>query len=75
MAKDDNRTKALNAALSQIERQFGKGAVMRMGDAPRVAIPSVSTGSLGWISHSASAACPSGAWSRSMARNPRARRP
>ncbi|MDH2423308.1 recombinase RecA [Cobetia amphilecti] len=47
MAKDDNRTKALNAALSQIERQFGKGAVMRMGDAPRVAIPSVSTGSLG----------------------------
>ncbi|MFP3366983.1 hypothetical protein R0J93_25405, partial [Pseudoalteromonas sp. SIMBA_148] len=25
MAKDDNRTKALNAALSQIERQFGKG--------------------------------------------------
>ena len=47
MAQDDDRTKALNAALSQIERQFGKGAVMRMGDAPRVAIPSVSTGSLG----------------------------
>ncbi|WP_456269613.1 recombinase RecA [Kushneria sp. AK178] len=47
MAQDDNRSKALNAALSQIERQFGKGAVMRMGDAPRVAIPAVSTGSLG----------------------------
>ncbi|WP_027350027.1 recombinase RecA [Halotalea alkalilenta] len=47
MAQDDNRTKALNAALSQIERQFGKGAVMRMGETPRVAIPSVSTGSLG----------------------------
>lgn len=47
MAQDDNRTKALNAALSQIERQFGKGAVMRMGDAPRVAMPSISTGSLG----------------------------
>jgi len=47
MAQDDNRTKALNAALSQIERQFGKGAVMRMGDAPRVAMPAVSTGSLG----------------------------
>ena len=30
---DDNRRKALDAALSQIERQFGKGAVMRMGDA------------------------------------------
>ncbi|RKR06763.1 RecA protein [Kushneria sinocarnis] len=47
MAQDENRTKALNAALSQIERQFGKGAVMRMGEAPRVAVPSVSTGSLG----------------------------
>jgi recombination protein RecA len=44
---DENRKKALDAALSQIERQFGKGAVMRMGDHPREAIPSVSTGSLG----------------------------
>ncbi len=44
---DDNRKKALGAALSQIERQFGKGAVMRMGDQPRELIPSVSTGSLG----------------------------
>ncbi|MCK0745343.1 recombinase RecA [Chromohalobacter nigrandesensis] len=47
MAQDDNRSKALNAALSQIERQFGKGAVMRLGDTPRVALPAVSTGSLG----------------------------
>ncbi|MBH95873.1 MAG: recombinase RecA [Gammaproteobacteria bacterium] len=44
---DDNRRKALDAALSQIERQFGKGAVMRMGDAPREVIPAISTGSLG----------------------------
>ncbi|OZG70468.1 recombinase RecA [Hahella sp. CCB-MM4] len=44
---DDNRKKALSAALSQIERQFGKGAVMRMGEQPREMIPSVSTGSLG----------------------------
>ncbi|MBU6949916.1 MULTISPECIES: recombinase RecA [unclassified Hahella] len=44
---DDNRKKALTAALSQIERQFGKGAVMRMGEQPREIIPSVSTGSLG----------------------------
>ncbi len=44
---DDNRKKALGAALSQIERQFGKGAVMKMSDQPREAIPSVSTGSLG----------------------------
>ncbi|MCH9828268.1 MAG: recombinase RecA [Pseudomonadota bacterium] len=44
---DDNRKKALEAALGQIERQFGKGAVMRMGskEAPRD-IESVSTGSL-----------------------------
>tara|TARA_R110000796_G_scaffold252554_2_gene387600 strand:- start:6382 stop:7428 length:1047 start_codon:yes stop_codon:yes gene_type:complete len=44
---DDNKKKALTAALSQIERQFGKGAVMRMGDHERMAIPSISTGSLG----------------------------
>ena len=44
---EDNRKKALSAALSQIERQFGKGAIMKMGDHPREAIPSVSTGSLG----------------------------
>ena len=29
---DDNRKRALAAALQQIERQFGKGAIMRMGD-------------------------------------------
>ncbi|MEQ6885916.1 recombinase RecA [Salicola sp. Rm-C-2C1-2] len=44
---DDNRKKALNSALSQIERQFGKGAVMKMGEQPREAMPAVSTGSLG----------------------------
>ena len=39
--------KALAAALAQIEKQFGKGAVMRMGDHDRQAIPAISTGSLG----------------------------
>lgn len=47
MSDQENRQKALNAALSQIERQFGKGAVMRMGEQPREVMPSVSTGSLG----------------------------
>lgn len=47
MSNSDVRTKALSSALAQIERQFGKGAVMKMGDQPREAIPSVSTGSLG----------------------------
>jgi recombination protein RecA len=42
-----NKEKALEAALGQIERQFGKGTVMRMGDSDRVAIPAISTGSLG----------------------------
>ncbi|MCF6282864.1 MAG: recombinase RecA [Candidatus Polarisedimenticolaceae bacterium] len=45
---DDNRKKALGAALGQIEKQFGKGAVMRMGDAGAIRnIDVVSTGSLG----------------------------
>ena len=44
---DDNRKKALDAALSQIERQFGKGSVMRMGDEGSIPnIETVSTGSL-----------------------------
>ena len=41
----DNRQKALNAALSQIEKQFGKGAVMVMGQEPIKAIDAISTGS------------------------------
>lgn len=44
---DDNRKKALAAALSQIERQFGKGSVMRMGDEGAIPnVETVSTGSL-----------------------------
>ncbi|MBT7444787.1 MAG: recombinase RecA [Methylococcales bacterium] len=43
---DDNRKKALSAALGQIERQFGKGAIMRMGDVGAQDIEFVSTGSL-----------------------------
>tara|TARA_A100001015_G_scaffold198699_1_gene221734 strand:- start:10403 stop:11428 length:1026 start_codon:yes stop_codon:yes gene_type:complete len=42
-----NKEKALEVALGQIERQFGKGTVMRMGENDRPAIPSISTGSLG----------------------------
>lgn len=43
---DDNKKKALDAALSQIERQFGKGAIMRLGDEEKQLAPSISTGSL-----------------------------
>ncbi|MDG1164291.1 MAG: recombinase RecA [Porticoccaceae bacterium] len=44
---DANKSKALEAALGQIERQFGKGTVMRMGEGGRQAVPAISTGSLG----------------------------
>ena len=43
---DENRKKALSAALSQIERQFGKGAVMKMNESAGP-MPAISTGSLG----------------------------
>ena len=46
MAED--KSKQLNETLSQIEKQFGKGTVMRMGDREVVDIPSISTGSLGF---------------------------
>lgn len=43
---EDNKTRALSAALGQIEKQFGKGAIMRLGDNQAMDIESVSTGSL-----------------------------
>ncbi|MCZ6711929.1 MAG: recombinase RecA [Gammaproteobacteria bacterium] len=45
--KDPQKERALSAALAQIERQFGKGSMMRLGDQELVAMPSISTGSLG----------------------------
>src|SRR6266403_1868962 len=48
MPMDENRKKALAAALSQIEKQFGKGSVMRLGDAGATyEVDSIPTGSLG----------------------------
>ncbi len=45
---DGNKGKALSAALGQIEKQFGKGSVMRLGDAGEVpAVAAIPTGSLG----------------------------
>ncbi|WP_088331642.1 recombinase RecA [Lacimicrobium sp. SS2-24] len=43
---DSNKEKALSAALGQIEKQFGKGAIMRLGDNQALDIDAVSTGSL-----------------------------
>lgn len=47
MIEDKDKDKALAAALTQIERQFGKGSMMRLGDTDREPIPAISTGSLG----------------------------
>ncbi len=46
---DDNKSKALDAALSQIERAFGKGSIMKLGgeDAQKMEVEAISTGSIG----------------------------
>jgi len=44
---DDNKEKALSAALSQIERQFGKGSIMKLGENRSMDVETISTGSLG----------------------------
>ncbi len=46
MVSKDDKVKALETALSQIERQFGKGAVMRMGDKPKIKVNVISSGSI-----------------------------
>ncbi|MFB0981732.1 MAG: recombinase RecA, partial [Alteromonadaceae bacterium] len=42
----DDKEKALEAALSQIERQFGKGSIMKLGDNNTMDVETISTGSL-----------------------------
>ncbi|MFW2513568.1 recombinase RecA [Demequina sp. SO4-13] len=46
MAQAADRSKALEAALGQIDRQYGKGSAMRMGDRQVVAVPAIPTGSV-----------------------------
>jgi recombination protein RecA len=47
MPKDDEKGRALGSALGQIEKQFGKGAIMRLGqDAPAVTVEAIPTGSI-----------------------------
>lgn len=43
---EDNKRKALDIALAQIEKQFGRGAVMKLGEAPHVSVDSISSGSI-----------------------------
>ncbi|GIS91096.1 MAG: hypothetical protein CM1200mP20_11370 [Pseudomonadota bacterium] len=71
---DENKEKALAAALGQIERQFGKGSVMRLGDAEiGKDIQAISTGSLGPDIALGSAVCPEAVSLRFTARSRRAR--
>ena len=44
---EEDKKRALSMALGQIEKQFGKGSVMKMGDQAVAAVPTVSTGSIG----------------------------
>ena len=46
MATDQDRSKALDMALGQIDKQFGKGSVMRMGEKTSMNIETISTGAL-----------------------------
>ena len=41
-----NRAQAIESALAQIDKQFGKGSIMRLGSRERVEVPAISTGSL-----------------------------
>ena len=47
MPANENKGKALDAALAQIEKSFGKGSIMRLGERETLDIPAISTGSLG----------------------------
>ena len=46
MSEKDDKKRALDLALSQIEKQYGKGAIMKLGTEEKVEVPAISTGSL-----------------------------
>ena len=66
---DENKKRALAAALGQIEKQFGKGAVMRMGDHDRQRSRPSLPARWVWTSRWALAACRRAGSSRSTVRN------
>ena len=47
MSEKDDKKRALDLALSQIEKQYGKGAIMKLGAEDKIDVPAISTGSLG----------------------------
>ncbi len=72
MAIDENKQKALAAALGQIEKQFGKGSIMRLpGEDRTMDVETISTGSLSLdIALGAGGLCQWAVSSRSTVRNP-----
>ncbi len=57
MAIDENKQKALAAALGQIEKQFGKGSIMRLGEDRSMDVETISPVRFLWISRWALAVC------------------
>jgi recombination protein RecA len=47
MSISSDKEKAVETAMVQIERQFGKGSIMKLGSSPNLDVPVISTGSLG----------------------------
>jgi hypothetical protein len=74
LAANSEKAKALQVALAQIEKQFGKGTIMRLGEGEVIEdIQVVSTGSWGWTLRWAWVACPVAVWLKFTAQNPPAR--
>lgn len=70
MAIDENKQKALAAALGQIEKQFGKGSIMRLGEDRSMDVETISTGSLSLDIALGAGGCRWAASLKSTARNP-----
>src|SRR6266404_280561 len=73
--KSTEKWRAVETALTQIERQFGKGSIMRLGDQPEQVMSVIPTGSLAVTPRSESAASREAGSSRSSGRRRPARRP
>lgn len=72
--QNSDKKKALETALQQIEKNFGKGTVMRLGDKPEMNVDAIPTGSLALDAALGIGGFPRGVSLRSMARNPPVRR-
>jgi recombination protein RecA len=70
---EENKRKSLENALKTIEKEFGKGAVMRLGEMPKLQVDVIPTGSLGLDLALGSGASPGGGWWRSTGRSRGAR--